>query len=259
MHAWCDTFQVPKFGNSKEEVEDALFVPGREDVHGEKLTFGLSDGASEGAFSQWLANSLVESFGTTDNSNFESVIEAALEKFSNRKAQFVKEREAQNKPLQWFEEASINAGAFSTLLGLICLKSDTPDKGVWTANSIGDTCLFQIRDDNLICQFPSLKAAEFNNHPHLISTNRTMNIKIRDFKQEETGWWETGDSFYLMTDALAQWFAWMVEASRTPWKILRELNTDGETFGEIVTRLREENLIRNDDTTLIRIELLPEA
>ncbi len=259
MRVWCDAFGIPKGGNSEDEVEDAFFLPGRSEVSSEELTLALADGASEGAFSGWLAQCLVDVFGTIGNPILDAVVEEAVEKWGNRKVQYVKDREDQGKPLQWFEEASISVGGFSTLLGLRFRPSETHGEGTWNALAIGDTCLFQARADNLVCQFPPLASGEFNNHPHLISTSRQSNSRVCDFKLERSGNWRTGDSFYLMTDALAQWFVLQIEAGQDPWKTLRDVNSDGETFSELVERLREDGTMRNDDTTLIRIDILPEG
>ncbi len=41
----------------------------------------------------------------------------------------------------------------------------------WEAMAIGDSCLFQIRGDEVITSLPLASAGEFNNRPALMSTN----------------------------------------------------------------------------------------
>ena len=72
----------------------------------------------------------------------------------------------------------------------------------------------------------------------------------------ESGDWQSGDQFFLMTDALAAWFFKEHEQSRKPWEVLRDLEYDEtKPFAEWVSRLRSNNEIRNDDVTLYRIEI----
>jgi hypothetical protein len=71
------------------------------------------------------------------------------------------------------------------------------------------------------------------------------------------GAWDPGDAFYLMTDALACWFMREVEEGRMPWGVLRDLDTSGEIkpFREWVGDLRMDRAIRNDDVTLLRVDI----
>jgi hypothetical protein len=71
------------------------------------------------------------------------------------------------------------------------------------------------------------------------------------------GAWQPGDAFYLMTDALACWFMRETEEGRTPWRVLRDLNTSDEVkpFREWVETLRAEGAMRNDDVTLLRVDI----
>jgi hypothetical protein len=71
------------------------------------------------------------------------------------------------------------------------------------------------------------------------------------------GAWQPGDAFYLMTDALAYWFMRETEEGRTPWRVLRDLNTSDEIkpFREWVKTLRVEGAMRNDDVTLLRVDM----
>jgi len=60
-----------------------------------------------------------------------------------------------------------------------------------------------------------------------------------------------------MTDALACWFMREAEEGRTPWRVLRDLDTSDEIkpFREWVETLRKEGAMRNDDVTLLRIDI----
>jgi hypothetical protein len=128
----------------------------------------------------------------------------------------------------------------------------------WHATAVGDCCLFQVRAGELVSAFPLDRADAFNNRPFLLSSNPARNQGILErfqFAQGEAG---AGDTLYLMTDALAYWFVRTSERGGAPWQeldALREANGK-RLFAEWVAQLRAEHLMRNDDVTLIRIQLL---
>ena len=70
-----------------------------------------------------------------------------------------------------------------------------------------------------------------------------------------SGSWRLKDIFYLTTDALAQWILAEYEAGRPPWKFLRALGGKQKSFEAVIEDLRKSKALRNDDTTLIRVEV----
>ena len=72
------------------------------------------------------------------------------------------------------------------------------------------------------------------------------------------GSWGCEDAFFLMTDALACWFFKELEEGNKPWNLLRDLDTeDGVPFEKFVADLRSGQRMKNDDVTLVRIDILP--
>jgi hypothetical protein len=70
------------------------------------------------------------------------------------------------------------------------------------------------------------------------------------------GNWRSGDRFFLMTDALAEWFLRRHERQGKPWQALaRRLATSDAALTRFVERLRKKNELKNDDVTLVRIDL----
>jgi hypothetical protein len=69
------------------------------------------------------------------------------------------------------------------------------------------------------------------------------------------GTWQRGDSFYLMTDALACWFLRGVEREEDPCATLDELagKEEPDPFGSLIAELRASGSIRNDDVTLLAV------
>jgi hypothetical protein len=158
--------------------------------------------------------------------------------------------------MPWYAEEKVRSGAFSTILGLTLRDTDrSGGTGSWDAFAVGDSCLAHVRNDEILKTFPLSRAAEFNNSPFLLGSNSDSNREIEPHIQTVNGRWEREDKFYLMTDALATWFFREVEDSRTPWHILRDLDTEGLSFRTWIEDLRNTRDIRNDDVTLYRIEI----
>ena len=65
--------------------------------------------------------------------------------------------------------------------------------------------------------------------------------------------WET--SFFLMTDARAEWFLRAVEDGQQPWRDLQAVGAEGQ-FIPYIDKLRETQELRNDDVTVMLIQPL---
>ena len=62
------------------------------------------------------------------------------------------------------------------------------------------------------------------------------------------------DRLLLMTDALAQWFLVEAEMGRRPWAALAKVTTP-EQFTAYIDCLRAGGALRNDDVTLVSVEV----
>ena len=253
MQIFSQAFSAPKLGNLEEEYEDAFWCQATPDKQGQDYSFAVADGASEASFSGLWANMLVKTFGSK-YTNKASIIEA-LALLQNQWL-----NEVNTKPLPWYAEEKLRRGAFSSFLGLyINTKNVIADGYVgWEAIAIGDSCLYQIRNDDLIVCFPINHSNIFNNSPILISSNYDSNIDLNDNLLTLSGTCKTDDSFYLLTDALACWFLQSYEQGEKPWKVLRDLDTIDEEkpFVDFITDCRKSKSIRNDDVTLLRIDIV---
>jgi len=250
MFFLSDVLWAQKAGNSEEEYEDAFWPKGR--VIGERRTqvsVAVADGATESSFSGVWARQLAHAYcrGILSSSNLQD----SLSKKQQAWARFVG-----RKPLPWYAEEKVRKGAFSTVLGLTLEDQDkNGGAGVWKALAVGDSCLVQIRNETLLSSFPLSSAADFTNSPFLLGSSREANTGIDSEVRSITGEWQSGDKFYLMTDAIAAWFFREVEKSQAPWLALRDLETDELPFQPWVDELRSTHQMRNDDVTLYRIEV----
>ncbi len=220
MRISVQSFCLPKAGNRLEEYEDAFSPKRQGELERERFQFAVADGATESSFSGLWARMLVLSHVRSP------LIPATLRQRVEKRGKDWA-RKVTTKPLPWYAEKKVRQGAFSTLLGL-SLKAGNVEPsagGQWTALAVGDSCLFQIRRAELVTRFPVERADQFDYHPLLLSSipERNRAIWEQTDRLEQTGEWLPGDTFLLMTDALAHWFLTKAERGAQPWLTLKEI------------------------------------
>ena len=232
---------IPKAGSSEAENEDSFCL----NTEGGRVAVcdGASEGWGSGAWARHLAQGLVAQ--PTEPMNFLQWL-ARVRNLAVFTAAPV---------MSWYAEAKSAQGAFSTFLNVVF--SEASDGGTrYHAAAVGDTALFHLRDDKLIARFPIEKANQFSNRPKLVgSTPESGDVTPEWF----AGRAESGDRFYLMTDALAEWFLGQAEDGGQPWQSLDAVTSAVDAsaeFAQWVQSLREKKAMKNDDTTLVRVRLL---
>ena len=246
---------LPKAGNAPEEYEDAFRVvyPQRIGSSGRGLVrVAVSDGASESAFAREWANELADAFvaappdlrGLTEDSLGEWLLPA-------------RRRWNDAVPwdrLPWHGEAKARAGAFATLVGLtVGAASGNPRRLAWQALAVGDSCLFIVRDDRLAVSFPVEDASEFDNTPDLVGSNADNPGYAWEAVRQGCGECAAGDLLVLASDAIAHWLLAAAAAGEKPWETVAAL--DSSEWDDWVAGLRRAGLMRNDDVTLLAIEV----
>lgn len=240
------SFRVPKHGNQAEEYEDAAAA------NAEAGRFAVADGASESSFAGLWAQLLVEGFvkpmaKPAAGSNW---VEPLQKSWATQ---------VDGKSLPWYAEDKRSLGAFATFLGFVITQGTFTEKGAggkWSVIAIGDSCLCQVRQDALIHSFPLKKSSEFGNEPILLGSRGDPVEQLRQRQKREEGQWQAGDRFFLMTDALAQWFLHTCETGRKPWRAIDKLmqaDAPDALFARFIEELRNKEGLRNDDVTLIPI------
>ncbi len=248
-------FHVPKRGNAADEYEDAFFPKSPFARCVNEFRCAVADGASESAYSGLWAQMLVRGFG--------------LRRMRMEHLTRLWERATKYQPVPWYLEKKLKNGAHAAFVGLH-LRDDTEhnspkmNAGVetprfWRALGVGDSCIFQIREDELITVGPLKRAEQFDNSPYLIAS-KARQKRIRKRAVHVTvmeGDWQPGDTFFLVTDALAHWLLSELEADRTPWAPLRDLCADEDEtlYSRLVDELRTNQGLHNDDTTLMQVEV----
>jgi hypothetical protein len=235
-------FALPKAGNAETEYEDACYPPGTSCYTGEHLRFAVADGASEGLYSGAWAQLLVKVFGRGEAGSW---LERSFRSWDSWQRHEEKSRVARGRPLQWFEEPGWRAGAFAAFLGL------SLSEGSWKATAVGDCCLFLVRAHRLHQAFPLDSSSSFSNRPALLCSRRHRNQGL--VLREARGRIVARDRFYLMTDALACYFLQEKERGKRPGPVIAALEDD---FSRQVENLRKAALLKNDDVTMVSIQVL---
>jgi serine/threonine protein phosphatase PrpC len=250
MHVFAHPFWTPKKGNSHAEYEDAYWPRMKVETRKTELRFALGDGATETSFSALWAQLLVR--GYCRGRLWPENIEGSLPKLRRQW-----QRLLNTKELPWFAEEKLRSGAFASIVGLTISESENAESyGKWRSLAVGDSCLYQVRDDQLLTCFPITRSSDFNSRPILISSVPESLVKQSHVRQQE-GECRSGDTFYLMSDAIACWFLQRIEANERPWEFLRDLDTIDQRrdFTEWIAMLREGRSIKNDDVTVLRISV----
>jgi hypothetical protein len=231
-------FTCPKAGNRPEEYEDAWAYNAR------ARRVALADGASDAFESCLWARALVQAFVRRPP----TLPDASLGDWLALPQQ-TWQAGIEWERLPWYAHEKAQRGAFATFLGLTFSNPITR----WMAMAVGDACLFQIRRHAVVVHFPVQRAAEFGNTPPLLSTRDDYNRRsLQDLKMLQ-GESQGGDLFVLATDAIAAWLLQRMEVGKHPWQALERLTK--VTFRRLIDSLRQKNAIRNDDVTLVLIQL----
>jgi hypothetical protein len=273
---------VQKAGNAPGEMEDASFPSREAEGVARGARFAVADGATETSFSGLWASTLVRLHGRVGLAA-ETLLDG-LPRWGRYWRRRVGDRD-----LPWYAEEKLRSGSFAAFAGLtLGVPADgAPGAGGgrlrWEAVAAGDSCVFQVREDALIAAFPLDSAAAFGNRPALLSTEPAANAGLGSHIRRADGECRAGDTFYLMTDALAAWFLDAAGRGERPWLTLDALSAGspageppagaaegragagdgaddgaGDAAGPFrawVDAARRERRMRNDDVALLRVAL----
>lgn len=253
VRAQSHVYRLQKLGNRPDENEDAAEVvePPNGILSEHPGRYAVADGATTGGFSSEWASELVRTAVAhgTPSGSLNACAEPLRSTWADRFAAL---------DIPWYAEAKARAGSFATLLSLWITppEDDAPD-GAWDAAAVGDTCLFQVRHDKLYQAFPLTSSTAFDSTPDLIASKPPMGLAIKEERIQ--GQWQVGDQFYLMSDALAAWFLSTYEQDGRPWVEIaawREPAVTDDRFAAWIAELRASHRLRNDDVTLLIIEII---
>lgn len=244
MKLQVGVLDLPKAGSTAEEYEDSF------DYSADSGIAAVSDGASNNFESRRWARLLTRAFVRRPPAELTPA--QVLDWVASVAAEW-------SESIPWpdltvFEEAKAALGSAATLVGLQLESSPLrKTEGSWRCLALGDSCLFQVTRGQLVRQLPVARSADFGIHPPLLSTKPENSKLIIDELITAHGVWRAGDTFYLLTDAIAAWFLRESEQGGSPWQTLSSL--DKQSFASFVNDRRARNLMRNDDVTVVTLSV----
>ncbi|MEE9417746.1 MAG: hypothetical protein V3V01_20885, partial [Acidimicrobiales bacterium] len=115
----------------------------------------------------------------------------------------------------------------------------------WSAIAVGDTCLLQIREGELIGSFPINDPEHFDFTPNLIST-----VSAPSDVRQAKGAFRAGDVLLGITDAGAEW---LLRARSDNADVIRRLASASlSSLDRLVREERHSGALRNDDVAVVR-------
>jgi hypothetical protein len=240
------SYWIPKDLEDRKAYQDAF------ETDAEKGIASIADGASSSLFAGRWARLLAEATVRRPITPESPHLSDWLDELRQAWAEPIDENE-----LAWHQKAKLRDGAHATLLWLNLFHDDQARRNEWKfiAHGIGDCCLFHVHDEQVVQVFPLTRSEEFTASPATIGSAKASEKKSRDSWLEMSGTCAVGDTIVLATDALAAWGVREMENNRDPnW--LEFWDIPASAFEDRIRQMRDDNLIRYDDTTLLVLRLL---
>ncbi|KSA13480.1 hypothetical protein [Maribacter dokdonensis] len=214
----------------------------------ENHKFSISDGVSKSFFpkiwAETLVNNWVDKTWNTDNEFINHCQKKWLEDVTNI---------VQNPETKWFTKNAFNRreSALATFVGLNFFYQNS--EYYWTAQALGDSFLFFVPKNFTDFKVDTIPISskqppiEFDNFPDYLNSIGTKHKGEKCTLKESL----TEGTFYLMTDALAEWF--LNEKENAIHKI--KVWTGQNDFERFVDEERLNNKLGNDDSAILIIEV----
>ena len=161
--------------------------------------------------------------------------------------------------LAWFQKAKLPMGAFSTLLHTRVCEVDGAQAGTFggyrlVAFALGDSCLFQIRDGELVRSFPLETSDQFEVDPIVLGSVDLKRDHLLQFAILDEMCYP-GDELILCTDAVAEWAVQCYANGEPPsWNDFWHMSEDDWRSG--IVWLRQERQMRIDDATMLMVRVV---
>jgi serine/threonine protein phosphatase PrpC len=252
-------FSLPKIGEAKSTNQD------RYDRSNDGRLIALADGAGSSLYPGQWAEILVKSFCQATENPIPAIQQSHHDWLTCPQAEwrryYLEKLQAPNR--KWWQGGSEQkACGFSTFLGLRLdrSRSKTQDqqtqhhhhKWQWQAVAIGDSCLFKLDiATQQLSVFPNHTAQTFKRTTQCFASLPEFDSFVPQFIEGEC---QVGDIFLLATDALSHWLLSDYEQQGDAWQQWFGIKT-AKDFARAVTQLRHQQLIQNDDTTLVLLEV----
>jgi len=236
---------VTGFITSKKN-EDYKYCADNYSVSETNNKFSISDGVSQSFFPKIWSEILVSQFVERTDLKESELIKVCQTEWQKRIDELVSLPET-----KWFTKSQYNRKdpALATFVGLQFFEKEKK----WSASALGDSFLFFVPNGFKDYQKELVKLSSktepivFDNFPDYLTS---IGDTHKGRPKEKSGNLRNG-TFYLMTDALAEWF--IKEGENAIGKItVWQSQADFERF---ISQAIEENQMTNDDCAILCIEL----
>lgn len=249
-------YLTSKKGEPLKNCQDAY------EINDEFFRYAVADGATREYFSAKLAQELVNRFcfdGDEVNKDIfkNEKYEAWLNPIQKKWLAYVEDI-VENKKVNFVVKNRFNkqhSGA-STFVGLELDR----ERLMFKAMIIGDSCLFHIRDKEIVECYLIDDYQEFDNSPDFFFSrdailNDENSIEKREFTKPNivAKNFENGDYFLLATDAISKWL--LTQKHKGKWKEIWKglLQEDKDWYDKLIENYREDkdNKLDDDDVTIL--------
>ena len=210
--------------------------------------FSISDGVSKSFFPKVWSTILVNEYVNIPETDETSFIKACQQKWSNQIESKV------NRPeTKWYTRTEYNrrTPALATFVGLQFFENERK----WTASALGDTFLFFLPEgythflEDLVVLSSKVEPLIFDNFPDYFTSigDQHKGLPLKKVEDQPL----SPGTFFLMTDALAEWFVSEKEKAKENIDIWR----DQKDFERFVNQAREDRTMSDDDSAILIINV----
>ncbi|WP_053976575.1 hypothetical protein [Mangrovimonas xylaniphaga] len=211
--------------------------------------FAISDGVSKSFFPKVWADVLVSNWVNNQWESDSDFISSCQEDWLNKVTKI-----AERSDTKWFTKNAFNRKepGLATFVSLRFFKKKK--EWFWKAHALGDSYLFFVPSNLKNFESDVLKLSsksepiEFDNFPDYLSSRSTTNHKGEHKPLSET---LSEGIFFLMTDALAEWF--INEKENAIHKI--EVWQNQTEFERFISKERLSKKLGNDDSAILAIKI----
>jgi hypothetical protein len=234
-------YLAQKLGSDRNECEDALAF------NVERMTFAVVDGATEAFGARYWSRLLAKSWirkPSLQTSHFLTMVNGLAVRAHENWSQ---------KVMPWYAEEKLRSGSYAAFIGLQFEIAE--NRMSWSAVAIGDCCLLQLRDGELLRSVPLSHSEQFSFRPVLLPTIQPATVA--EHVSEFNGEVASQDVFLLLSDAIACWFLQAEKGDKaTAAEFVRILASgENEALDILVDELRSKAVMRNDDIAAIHIKV----
>lgn len=238
-------YLTQKLGTDRNECEDAVAFSLSTGA------FAVADGATEAFGSRYWSRLLVKTWVRFPSASQKSPFLEMVHHLGERATQRWK-----NKNLPWYAEEKARAGSFAAFVGLTFEYAN--DTLRWRVLAIGDSCFVHTRSDRVLSSFPISEPEQFGFRPVLLPSNVDEQAAIAETISEHEGTAEKGDTFYLFSDSVANWYLLGKKVNADFVEEFEQLLTHGSTseLDIFFDEQRADSQMRNDDIAAVHVRVI---